>query len=142
VPIVVDALNTRAQLQFFSPSTFCPIFFLLDISRHVLGTFHARFGHETSVKALCNMLQDIWQMLPVVLITCKVRGAKHDKVEREGKMANCWGRGGKGNCSSTLVLPALTSMGICNTRSVCNRVLEYSFHLQRRRYCLTVRCLC
>jgi hypothetical protein len=44
----------------FSPSTFCPIFFHLDISRHVLGTFHAPFGRDTSVKGLRNMLQDVW----------------------------------------------------------------------------------
>jgi len=61
-----------------------------------LGTFHARFGHDTSVKGLCNiMLQDIWQMLPVLLIACKVRGAKHDKVEREGKWQTAGGRGGQ-----------------------------------------------
>jgi len=39
---------------------------------------------------------------------------------------------GKGNCSSTLVLPALTSMAMCN-----GTVLG-----QRRRCCLTVRCSC
>jgi hypothetical protein len=137
----MQSIREHCCNSFFPSPPFAPFIFHLDKSSHVLGTFHARLGHDTSVKGLCNMLQDIWQMLPVVLITCKVRGAKHDKVEREGKMANCWG-GGEGNCSSTLVLPAFSSMGMCNTRSICNRVFEYSVHLQRRRYCLTVRCLC
>jgi hypothetical protein len=69
----------------------------------VLGTFHARFGHDTIVKGLCNMLQDLWKMLPVELIACNVTGSKHDKVEREGKTANCPGGGGGGG-------------GYCNSR--------------------------
>ncbi len=37
MPIVVTAVSTIVLLGLFSPSSLCPIFFHLDIYRHVLG---------------------------------------------------------------------------------------------------------
>jgi hypothetical protein len=37
VPVVVNVISSKVMLQFFSPQfALCPIFFHLDISRHVL----------------------------------------------------------------------------------------------------------
>jgi hypothetical protein len=63
----------------FSPSlVFCPIFFHLGISKHVLGIFTGARGYVSYYETLC----------PLVLITWEVMGAKHNKVKKTGQRSD------------------------------------------------------
>ncbi len=79
------------MLQFFFPqSALCPIAFHLGISIHALGSCDTCFGHVTAAwgnvtcyKSLMHATGHV--MCPLVLVTWKVKGAKHDKVGRKKK---------------------------------------------------------
>jgi hypothetical protein len=62
---------------------------------------------------------------PLVFVTWKVMGEKHEKVGKK-KTKRAMGRLRGKNCTTALVLTALTTMGICNwgkNMLLCNLVV-------------------